>query len=267
VLIKGAGDLATGVGHRLWQAGFDVVMLELPRPLVVRRAASFAAAVYEGRTCVEGVTASLCSDFAQLEGLRSRRMIPVLTGPGVELLQRLQVGTLVDAIMAKRNTGTTISDAPLVLGLGPGFSAGIDAHAVIETNRGTNLGKVIYSGSAEPDTAVPGEIGGAGPERLLKAPVNGIFMPLKQIGDIIEKGETVAFIDDAPVTAGIGGLLRGLLYPGLIVKKGLKVGDIDPRGAEIDPRVISDKARAVGGGVLEAIMHRYFAPQGTFQGG
>lgn len=238
-----------------------MVLLELPRPLVVRRLASFATAVYEGSARVEGVHACLCPDTGQLESLLTRRIIPVLVDPGAGLLQRLHPGTLVDAIMAKLNTGTTVNDAPLVLALGPGFTAGGDVHAVIETNRGPNLGKVFYQGSAQPDTAIPGEIGGKGAERLLKAPANGVFKPLKEIGDIIESGDTVAFVDHTPVTAAGGGLLRGLLYPGLTVKKGLKVGDIDPRGAQIDPRAISDKARAVGGGVLEAILNRYFTAQ------
>ncbi len=261
MIIKGAGDLATGVAHRLWQSGFDVVMLELPRPLVVRRLAAFATAVYAGTARVEGVRACLCSDHSQLPSLLSERIIPLLIDPGAEILQRFHPGTLVDAIIAKRNTGTALGDAPLVLGLGPGFTAGVDVHAVIETNRGANLGKVYYSGSAEADTAIPGEIGGAGPERLLKAPVDGVFKPLKQIGDIIKAGEAVAYVDGTPVTAVISGLLRGLLYPGLSVHQGLKVGDIDPRGADLDPRAISDKARAVGGGVLEAIQHRYLTLQ------
>lgn len=258
VIIKGAGDLATGTAHRLWQAGFDVVMLELPRPLVVRRAASFATAVYEGSTQVEGVAAVKCAGMAQLEDLLARRIIPVIVDPGARIIKRLRPGTLVDGIMAKHNTGTSITDAPLVIGLGPGFTAGGDVHAVIETNRGPNLGRVIYRGTAEPNTAVPGEVGGAGVERVLRAPVEGVFRPLHKIGDLVEQGEVVAYVEEVPVKAAIGGLLRGLLYPGLKVTAGLKVGDIDPRGAAVNPQAISDKARAVGGGVLEAIMHRYF---------
>ncbi|HOL16966.1 MAG TPA: selenium-dependent molybdenum cofactor biosynthesis protein YqeB [Bacillota bacterium] len=258
VVIKGAGDLATGTAHRLWQAGFDVVMLELPRPLVVRRAASFATAVYDGSIQVEGVTAVKCAGMDQLEDLLARRIVPVLVDPGARIIKRLRPGVLVDGIMAKRNTGTAITDAPLVIGLGPGFTAGGDVHAVIETNRGPNLGRVIYHGTAEPDTAVPGEVGGFAAERLLRAPADGIFRPLYKIGDQVEQGEVVAYVGEVPVKAAISGLLRGLLYPGLTVTAGLKVGDIDPRGAAIDPQAISDKARAVGGGVLEAIMHRYF---------
>jgi xanthine dehydrogenase accessory factor len=259
VVIKGAGDLASGVAHRLWQAGFDVIMLELPRPLVIRRTVAFAAAVYEGAAPVEGVTARLCGSVAQAAALLKNREIPVLVDPAGATVRRFSPGTLVDAVMAKQNTGTALGDAPLVIGVGPGFTAGADVHAVIETKRGHSLGRVIYAGTAEANTGIPGEIAGAGAARLLRAPGGGVFRPLKEIGSLVAQGETVALAGESAVIAQTGGLLRGLLYPGLTVTAGMKVGDIDPRGAAVDYRAISDKARSVGGGVLEAILHRYLA--------
>lgn len=257
VLIKGGGDLATGVAHRLHRAGFDVIILELPQPLVVRRTVAFAGAVYDGAATVEEVTARLCDKVEDAGRLLDRREIPVMVDPRAELVKQLRPEIIVDAIMAKRNTGTRSDDATLVIGLGPGFTAGKDVHAVVETRRGHDLGRVIYGGEAEANTGVPGEIGGAGRDRVLRASAGGRFKPLKQLGDMVEPGETVAYAGDGPVVAAIGGLLRGLLYPGLHVTAGMKVGDIDPRGASVDLHTISDKARAVGGGVLEAILNRY----------
>jgi len=162
--------------------------------------------------------------------------------------------------MSKGNLLTKIAAAELVIGLGPGFNAGQDVHAVVETKRGHNLGRVIYQGSATPDTGEPGIIGGYGRERLLRAPVDGTFKPAKEIGELIEKGELAASVDQTPIRAEISGLVRGMLYPGLKVSRGFKVGDIDPRGAAVDHLKISDKARSIGGGVLEAILNRYFSP-------
>jgi len=258
VLIRGAGDLASGTAHRLWQAGFDIVMLELPQPLVVRRSVSFASAVYEGSASIEGVEARCCRGIEEADrigDLLRKRIIPVFIDPDGKLIHIYQPDVLVDAILAKRNTGTSIGDAPVVIGLGPGFTAGEDVHAVIETKRGHDLGRVIYDGSAAPNTGVPGDIAGYALERVLRAPAGGIFNTSKKIGDLVEKGETVAAVNDVPVKAAISGVIRGLLYPGLEVKPGYKIGDIDPRGEEIDVYTISDKARAIGGGVLEAILY------------
>lgn len=258
VLIKGAGDLASGVSHRLYRAGFDIIMLELPQPLVVRRTASFAEAVFRGETVLEGVKARLCPTAENAVQALQRKEIPILVDPAGQLGLRFNPPVLIDAIMAKRNTGTALSDAPLVIGLGPGFSAGNDVHAVIETMRGHNLGRVIYAGEAEENTAVPGEVGGKGLERLLRSPGEGEFEPLCSIGDLVEKGQLVAKVGSGKVVAATGGLIRGLLYPGIMVKPGMKVGDIDPRGRSVDWHTISDKARAIGGGALEAIMHHFF---------
>lgn len=258
VIIKGAGDLASGVAHRLWQSGFDVLMLELPQPLVVRRSVAFACAVYEGTMRVEGVEARLCRSDKEIAELLSQRIIPVLVDPQGEIIPRFKPDVLVDAVLAKKNTGTALSDAPIVIGLGPGFTAGKDVHAVVETQRGHNLGKVFYSGSAAANTGIPGDISGYSMERLLRAPAGGKFEPVKQIGELVRQGETVANVDGVPVPAGVTGLIRGLLYPGLQVHEGMKIGDIDPRGKEVDYLTISDKARAVAGGVLEAILHFSF---------
>ncbi len=254
VLIKGAGDLASGAAHRLWQAGFQVVMLELPRPLVVRRTVSFAAAVYTGVTLVEGVEGRLCQNLTEAGLAWQERVIPVLIDPAGASIAALKTYVLLDAIMAKTNTGTSMQDAPIVIGLGPGFAAGKDVHAVVETKRGHDLGRVLYRGQAAPNTGVPGLIGGYAAERLLKSPADGIFEPIKEIGDLVQEGETIATVAGLPVLASISGLLRGLLFPGLPVGKGLKVGDIDPRGREVDPCTLSDKSRSVAGGVLEAIL-------------
>ncbi len=258
VMFRGAGDLATGVAHRLWRSGFKIVMLELRRPLVVRRTVSFATAVYQNIITVEGIKAELCPSVHQVEKYFSNKSVPVLIDAKGDSITALKPNILIDASMAKGNVVTKITDAELVIGLGPGFEAGVDVDAVVETKRGHHLGKVIYSGSAAINTGEPGMIDGCGRERLLRAPVDGIFKPVKEIGELVEKDEVIATVHGTPVKAEINGLLRGLLYPGMYIKKGTKVGDIDPRGLVIDYTAISDKAMAVGGGVLEAILNRYF---------
>jgi xanthine dehydrogenase accessory factor len=255
VLIKGAGDLASGVAHRLQQCGFKIVMLELPQPMVVRRTVAFASAVYEGEAEVEGVRARLVRAGEDPAACWEKGIIPVYVDPGAELVGQLSPAVLIDAIIAKRNTGTTCSDAPIVIGLGPGFTAPQDVHAVVETKRGHTLGRVIYAGAAEPNTGVPGEIAAYGAERVLRAPAAGVFYPQRSIGELVQAGETVAFVDGIPVVAAIEGLVRGMLFSGLKVEPGMKVGDIDPRGAAVNCHTISEKARAIAGGVLEAIMH------------
>ena len=257
VFIKGAGDLASGVAHRLVRSGFNVVMTELEKPLVVRTSVSFATAVFKERITVEEVTAVLCRNTEEVPLLHAKNIIPVMIDAQASLIDVFNPAVLVDAIMAKGNRHTKITDAELVVGLGPGFTAGVDAHLIIETKRGHDLGKVIYSGQAAANTGVPGEIHGYGLERLLRAPASGLFKPLKEIGQLVEKGETVATVVSVPVKAATAGLVRGLLFAGLKVSEGLKVGDIDPRGACVDHTTISEKARAVGGGVLEAILNRF----------
>src|SRR4030043_2381747 len=264
VLIRGGGDLASGVAHRLHQSHFKICMTEIPYPLAVRRGVAFSEAIYEGEKEGEGVRAKFISKPEEIESSWKKGDIPILADPDGKKTRRfLKPDVLIDAIMAKKNLGTQLSDAPLVIGLGPGFTAGKDVHIVIETNRGHHLGKMILSGSAEPDTGIPGEIGGYTMERLLRTMKKGIFHPQKSIGEQVNKGLVVAVVDDFPVIAKISGVVRGLLREGVEVKKGMKVGDIDPRGKKEHCFSIADKARAIGGGVLEAILYKFNQGKGS----
>lgn len=255
-LIRGAGEMASGVAHRLHRSHFKVCMLEISHPLAVRREVSFCEAVYEAEKEVEGVRAKLVSTPEEIRSVWQEEKIPLLIDPdGKETRHFLKPDVLVDAILAKKNVGIQIQDAPLVIGLGPGFTAGKDVHVVIETNRGHSLGKMILDGTAEPNTGIPGEIEGFTFERVLRTTKKGIFRPCKSIGDPVDKGSVVAVVDDFLVIAEIGGVVRGLLREGVEVEKRMKVGDIDPRGKRELCFTISDKARAIGGGVLEAILY------------
>lgn len=254
VVIRGAGDLASGVAYRLYNSGLDVIMTEINRPLVVRRTVSFAEAVYAGNVTIEGINARLAGSAEEAISLLEKRIIPVLVDPEAAIVSQVHPAVVVDARMAKRNLDTTIGDAPLVIGLGPGFTSSLDVHAVIETCRGHHLGRVIYNGSAIPDTGAPGAVDGYTLERLLRAPVDGVVTPRLAIGEQAVKGDVVALVESTPVYAEMTGLVRGMLKEGVWVSKGTKIGDIDPRkNAEYD--TISDKALAVGGGALEAVYH------------
>ena len=256
ILIRGAGEMASGVAHRLHQSHFKICMLEISHPLAVRREVSFCEAVYEGEKAIDGVQAKLISKPEEIPSLWKEGKIPILIDPdGRKTRNSIKPDVLVDAILAKKNLGTRINDAPLVIGLGPGFTSAKDVHLVVETNRGHNLGRVVSNGSAETDTGIPGEIGGYTIERVLRTMKSGIFRPSKSIGELVDKGTVVAVVDDFPIIAKISGVVRGLLRGGVEVKKGLKVGDIDPRGKKESCFTISDKARAIGGGVLEAILY------------
>jgi xanthine dehydrogenase accessory factor len=254
VLIRGAGDLATGVAARLHRCRFPVVMTELPEPLVVRRTVAFAEAVYEGTVEVEGIRACRVDDVAAARRALILGMIPILVDPDAACRAELNPAVLVDAIMAKANTITAITDAPLVIALGPGFTAGVDCHVVIETNRGHRLGRAIYDGSAEPDTGEPGLVGGKTVQRILRAPVDGIVESYAAIGERVEEGQTVAKVAGRPVVALTGGVLRGLMRSGAYVTAGLKIGDVDPRAEVSLCYEISEKSLAIAGGVLEAIL-------------
>lgn len=253
VIVKGGGDLATGIAHRLFHCGFNVVITEIEQPTVIRRSVAFAQAVYDGTATVEDVTAER-STLEKAGLLLEEGKIPVLVDPKALCVQAIKPWAVVDAIIAKRNSGTHITQADMVIGVGPGFTAGQDVHAVVETMRGHDLGRVITAGSALPNTGVPGEIGGYTKERLLRAPANGTFIALRCIGDTVSTGEAVAMVDGHPVLAEIDGVLRGILQNGLCVKAGLKVGDIDPRCRREHCFTISDKARSIAGGVLEALL-------------
>ena len=255
ILIKGAGDIATGIAVCLKNAGMQVVMTEIAIPTTVRRSVAFSRAVYEGSAVVENITAKLVLDFAQIPAVLQQDEIPVLIDPRCEVLKSIHFDAVVDSILAKKNLSTDPTQAPVVIGVGPGFSVPQDCHCVIETQRGHDLGRCIYQGCAAKNTGIPGEIGGYTVERLLRAPCDGIFHPILAIGDIVKAGQTVAMVDDQPVTAQIDGIVRGLLQDNVPVKAGMKSGDIDPRGCYEHCFTVSDKARAVGGGVLEAILH------------
>jgi xanthine dehydrogenase accessory factor len=266
IIMRGAGDLATGVALRLHRAGFtQLLLLETEHPLAVRRLVAFSETVAQGTVTIEGIcgkrldkhTISTCWSGNETQ------IIPVLVDPAGESIQMLRPHVVIDAIIAKQNTGTRIDDAGLVIGLGPGFTAGKDVHCVIETMRGHGLGRVLYSGSAMADTGVPGNIGGYTGERLLRAPQAGTFTTTHEIGDRVEAGEQVATVDGRPVNAAIAGVVRGLLRPNTPVTKGTKLGDIDPRGKTDFCRTASDKAMAIGGGVLEAILRHYNGAQET----
>lgn len=255
VVVKGGGDLGTGVAWRLHRCGFHVLVTEVAEPTVIRRAVAFANVVYVGTMTVDGITARLAADDHEALAVWDSDEVPVMVDAESAVVLRLQPDAVVDAIIAKRNTGTSIADAPIVVALGPGFSAGVDCHAVVETHRGHDLGRVIEEGSAEPNTGIPGTIGGEGGRRVLRAPRAGVFRGRRAIGDLVQEGEIVANVESEPIPARIDGVVRGLLHEGLAVRAGQRVGDIDPRGVLEHCFTISDKALAVGGGVVEAIMH------------
>ena len=271
VLIKGGGDLGSGVAWRLHKAGFPVAITELAQPLVVRRTVAFASAVYDGEMAVEGVTAWRAANAAEAKGLIDDEMIPVLVDPECAIRLDLRPAVLIDAVMAKKNTGTKITDAPLVIGLGPGLTPNVDCHCVIETQRGHQLGRGPWNSPAAPNTGIPGEIGGKSNERVLRAPKEGIVTGLKRIGEMVHAGEIIARVDGSErmpaaqttgkteeakgnVIAPFDGILRGLAHDGLYVKAGLKIGDVDPRAEREHCFTISDKALAIGGGALEAVL-------------
>ena len=257
VLIKGGGEMASGVVQRLVCSGFRVYITEIPEPLAVRREVSFCEAVFKGRKEVEGLVGKRVSGKEGVLRAWEEGEVPVIIDPACAIRKILTPDVLVDAILAKRNTGTSLGDAPLVIGLGPGFYAGRDAHFVIETNRGHRLGRVIEEGEADPDTGIPGDIGGYTWERVLRAPAGGRFQGKKQIGDRVEKGEVVAEVGGIPLKVKISGVLRGILHDGLMAEPDMKVGDVDPRATRETCRIISDKARAIAGAVLEAVMRKY----------
>ena len=253
IVIRGGGDLATGVAVRIFRAGFSVMILEVNHPTVIRLSVSFARAVYEGKAVVEEIEAVLTPSWEKAKDTIKQGKIPVLIDPEGYCIERLSPAILVDAILAKRNLGTKIDRAPLVIGLGPGFTAGKDVDVVIETKRGHSLGRVYYQGQAAPDTGVPGEVGGESKRRLLRAPAEGKIVPLHQIGDLVKAEEIIAEVEGVSLKAEISGVLRGLIYPQSWVARGMKVGDIDPRGIRDFCFTVSDKARSLGGAVLEAI--------------
>ena len=255
VVIKGAGDLATGVALRLWRAGIRLVMTDLAEPSAIRRTVAFSECMRLGEATVEGVTAVRAEDETHALAILESGAIPVLADPEANCLSVLKPDAVVDVILAKYNTGTAITDAPVVIGVGPGFTAGVDCHAVVETQRGHRLGRVFLEGGAAPNTGRPGNVGGYTIERLIRSHRSGEFRCVRAIGDQVEANEIVATIEGEPIRCQIGGILRGLLPDGFHVPAaGFKSGDVDPRCDRENCFTASDKALAVGGGVLEALL-------------
>ncbi len=258
--IKGGGEMASAVAWRLHMANIrNIFMMETAHPLAVRRKVSFCEAIYDGKQIVEGVTGTRVGGVKEIETAWSKGEIAVLADPEWKSLGKIRPDVSIDAILAKRNMGTNRSEAPLVIGIGPGFVAGKDAHMVVESNRGHNLGKIIVSGSAEPNTGIPGNIGGFAQERVLRSPGAGEFETIRAIGDIVQSGDLVGAVGGIDIHTKIGGIIRGLIRNRTMVKKNLKLGDIDPRNAPDFCHTISDKARAISGSVLEAILRIYNA--------
>ena len=255
VVVRGAGDLATGIIVRLKKAGFCVIALECECPTSIRRTVSLSEAVYDGEKEVEGIKAVLVHNFSDAISLSSiRGVVPLLVDENAQSVRRIRPLVLVDAIMAKRNLGTTINDAKVVIGVGPGFTASVDCHAFIETMRGHYLGGVIKNGSAEPNTGIPGLVGGFASERVIHSPTSGIIKGITNIGESVEKDSVIALVDDVEVKSPISGTLRGLIRSGLFVKEGMKIADVDPRNVREYITTCSDKAKAIAGGVLEAVL-------------
>lgn len=254
VIVRGGGDIASGTIHRLTKCGFRVIVLEIEKPTVIRRTVSFASAIYENEITIEGVKGVRVDSIQEAIDKLDDKVVPVLVDECFESIDKLHPDIVIDAILAKKNLGTKREMAPIVIGLGPGFIADKDVHAVIETNRGHNLGKVIYDGETEKNTGIPGNIEGYSWERVIRSPGIGITITKAKIGDIVEKGDCVGCVDDLPVLAPISGVVRGLIKSDIKVTQNFKIGDVDPRGKIDHCFTISDKARAVAGGVLEAIL-------------
>lgn len=260
IIVRGGGDLATGVIQKLWRAGFCVLVLECARPTAIRRTVALCEAVYEGEMAVEDIRCRRIETLSEMSACHGNGVVPLLVDETAACAGTLRPFALVDVILAKRNVGTHCGMAPVTVGLGPGFTAGQDVDAVIETMRGHNLGRLILQGSALPNTGVPGEIGGKSAQRVLHAANAGTVRHNKHIGDIVQQGEAVYSIDGVPAMAPFTGLLRGLIREGLTVPKGMKMADIDPR-TDVDWRTISDKARCLGGAALEAVLYLHAQKQ------
>ena len=261
IIVRGGGDLATGTIYKLKKSGFPVLILEVAQPSAIRRNVAFCEAVYQGTQTVEDMTCYLAESFDQAQQFLREGKLTVLVDPQGESVPKLQPMAVVDAILAKKNLGTNRDMAPITVALGPGFLVGQDADAVVETKRGHNLGRVFWSGSAAPNTGIPGIIGGYGKERVIHCPAKGILRNVKHITDTVSKGDVIAVVETengtVPVKATLDGILRGLIRDGYPVEVGFKMADIDPRAEEYDNCfTISDKARCIAGGVLEAILQR-----------
>jgi xanthine dehydrogenase accessory factor len=254
ILIRGGGDLGSGVAFRLHNVGWNVVITEIAQPLVLRRSVSFGNAIYETQMTVEGVQAKYLEDPDEIPKLLGDRVIPVLISPDNFIFHAYQPSIIVDARLLKRNVEYSIKTWPIVIGLGPGFTVGENCHAIIETNRGHYLGRVIWEGEAINDTGIPGTVSEKNYERVLRAPDTGYIESNFVIGDIFKKDDIIGFVAGKPIIAPFDGCLRGLMHTGIFVQKGIKVGDLDPRLDLNLTKFISEKSLAIAGGVLEAIL-------------
>ena len=256
VVVRGAGDLATGVIHKLHRCNIKVVALEVSHPTAIRRTVSFCNAVFEKEMIVEEVKCKLAKDINEVYEILKNGDVPLIVDEKCEILEQIKPVALIDAIIAKRNIGTKKDMAPITIALGPGFEAGEDVDMVVETKRGHDLGRILYSGSAAKNTGIPGEIKGYSKERVIHSPKEGIINNISKIGDYVEKGQVIAVVDGENVYATLDGILRGIIYDKSYVQKGLKIADIDPRKEELQNCYkISDKARCIAGGVLEALLN------------
>ncbi|MCF0148538.1 MAG: EF2563 family selenium-dependent molybdenum hydroxylase system protein [Clostridium sp.] len=254
VVIRGGGDIASGSIQKLYRSGFKLIILEVDKPTAIRRNVAFSDAIYNGETSVEGIKAIKVSNIEEIKEAHKNNIIPIMIDPEGKIIEEIKPIAVIDAILAKKNLGTNKSMAPITIALGPGFNAGEDVDVVIETMRGHNLGRLIFEGYAMPNTGVPGEIGGYSKERVIYSEADGLIKNVSRIGDIVNKDDVLAYIGDIEVKSPISGLLRGIIKDGTMVYKGLKIGDVDPRLKEVENyTTISDKARNIGGGVLEAL--------------
>lgn len=255
VVVRGGGDIASGTIQKLHRSGFKVLVLEIEKPTAIRRNVAFSDAIYNGETSVEGIKAVRVNNLEEIQKAFENEVIPIIVDSEGEYIKKVNPIAVVDAILCKRNLGTNKDMAPITVALGPGFNAGVDVDVVIETMRGHKLGRLIFDGYAMENTGVPGEISGYTKERVIYSNASGIIKNLKFIGDIVKKGDILALIGEIEVKATIDGLLRGIIKEGTDVYEGLKIADIDPRLKEIENyTTISDKARNIGGGVLEGIL-------------
>lgn len=261
LIVRGGGDLASGTIHRLHECGYRVLVLECRKPSAIRRKVSFGEAVFDGMSCVEGVTGRLINNVSECQKVWDNGEIPIFIDETGESAKKIKPDALIDAILAKKNLGTTKNMAPLTIALGPGFEAGVDVDFVIETQRGHNLGRVIREGTAAPNTGIPGVIAGYGKERVIHSPAAGIMHNCSQIGDIVEKDQIIAMVDTTPVYASLTGVLRGIIRDGYRVPLGMKIADIDPRKEQKkNCDTISDKARCIAGSVVEVLLSRGVLP-------
>lgn len=254
IIVRGGGDIASGTINRLHNMGFRVLVLEISKPNFIRRKVCYGEAVYEGEFSLEGTISKLACSLEEIYSIWEEKKIPVYIDPEMKILEKLSPDVIIDGILAKKNLGMSKELAPVTIGLGPGFEAGKNVHAVIETNRGHNLGRIIYEGKAAENTGIPGIIQGYGKERVIYASAEGILKTVHDIGDVVQKDEIIAYIGTEPVKASLTGLIRGMIRGGSFVKKGLKISDIDPREDQLENcYTISDKARTISGGAVEAV--------------